>query len=199
MDSITNSIDMSLSKFQKIVKDREAWHAVVHRVTSFFFNLCIYLFDLSYGMQDLHCIMQDLSLWRVGSVVVVCRLSCSIACGIFVPLPGFEPISPTLQGRFLTTGPPRKSILLGSLTNDDTNTCIIVTLLYFLQGQTFTHITQCKPCTCTTPTHNPIRNLVVMLIHSLRFSCHGDFPDGPVVNTLPFQCMGHRFHPWLGN
>ena len=31
MDSITDSVDMSLSKFQEIVKDRKAWHAVVYR------------------------------------------------------------------------------------------------------------------------------------------------------------------------
>ena len=30
LDSITDSTDMNLSKFQEIVKDREAWHAVVH-------------------------------------------------------------------------------------------------------------------------------------------------------------------------
>ena len=33
MDSITNSVDGSLGKLQKLLKDREAWHAVVHGVT----------------------------------------------------------------------------------------------------------------------------------------------------------------------
>ena len=32
LDGITDSMDMSLSKFQKIVKDREAWHAAVHGI-----------------------------------------------------------------------------------------------------------------------------------------------------------------------
>ena len=33
LDGITDSMDMSLSKFQEIVKDRETWYTAVHGVT----------------------------------------------------------------------------------------------------------------------------------------------------------------------
>ena len=33
LDGITDSVEMSLSRLQEMVKDREAWYAVVHGVT----------------------------------------------------------------------------------------------------------------------------------------------------------------------
>ena len=33
LDGITDIMDMNLGKLQEMVRDREAWHATVHRVT----------------------------------------------------------------------------------------------------------------------------------------------------------------------
>ena len=49
-------------------------------------------------------------LQSVGSVVVAHGLRCPEACGILVPQPGIERMSPALEGRFSTTGSPGKSL-----------------------------------------------------------------------------------------
>ena len=39
VDGITDSVDMNLNRLQEIVKNREAWHAAVHRVATINHNL----------------------------------------------------------------------------------------------------------------------------------------------------------------
>ena len=60
-------------------------------------------------MQGLCFIVQDLLLRCTGSLVVVHGLSCPMARGILIPLPGIKATFPALQGGFLATGPPEKS------------------------------------------------------------------------------------------
>ena len=87
-------------------------------VTTLFYLVNIYLFVsfwLHWVLVGPHGIF---SLWHMGSalrcagfsLIEVYRLSCPIACGIWVPPTGIEPISPALQGRFLTTAPPGNSL-----------------------------------------------------------------------------------------
>ena len=62
------------------------------------------------------CITWGLQWRHVDVSVVVCRVSscglrhtCLEAHGVLVPQSGIEPVSPALQARFLTAGPPEKS------------------------------------------------------------------------------------------
>ena len=49
LDGITNAMDMSLSKFQELVMDREAWCAAVHEVTRVRHDWAT---ELNWGMCD---------------------------------------------------------------------------------------------------------------------------------------------------
>ena len=40
LDGITDSMDMSLSKLQELVRDRGGWRAAVHAVTKSWTRLC---------------------------------------------------------------------------------------------------------------------------------------------------------------
>ena len=48
-------------------------------------------------------------LGHMSLVAVLHRLVAPLACGI-IPGPGINMVSPALQGRFLTTGPPGKPL-----------------------------------------------------------------------------------------
>ena len=75
-------------------------------ITVSIFKMLIYLIYLA--ASSLSCFMPDLSLWHPASLVTVHGLNCSEPRGILVPEPGIEPMSPALQGRFLSTGLPGK-------------------------------------------------------------------------------------------
>ena len=77
-----------------------------------FISLFIYLAapGLTCSMWDLRYVTGDLLFQGAGSLVVVCGLNCSEACRILIPQLGIESASPRLQGEFLTTGPPGKSL-----------------------------------------------------------------------------------------
>ena len=80
-------------------------------------SLCCWMWGLHYitqifccGHSDSVVAVRGLSICK-ALVVVVHRLHCSVAWGILVPWPEIELASPALQGRFLTSGPPGKSLI----------------------------------------------------------------------------------------
>ena len=54
--------------------------------------------------------VQQSLFWLRWAFPVLRGLSCPEPQGILIPWPGIEPISPALEVKFLTTGPPGKSL-----------------------------------------------------------------------------------------
>ena len=78
-------------------------HPAIHSVCVYYFLIFIWLHWLSVAEPGLQ-------LWLAGSEVTARVLRCSVGCGILGHRPKIKPKSPALQSRFLTTGPPGKSL-----------------------------------------------------------------------------------------
>ena len=75
LDSITNPMDMSLTKFWKIVRDRGAWLAVVHGVAKSQTQLSDWT-TATMGTESLFCSHNILVADQVLDLHVVCSCSC---------------------------------------------------------------------------------------------------------------------------
>ena len=94
---------------------------------------------------------------HTGSTAAAHELSSFTTCVFSVPRPGIEPTFPALQGRFLTTGPPRKSLSCFFLNR---------TLFWFFHLLTIIHKSQIMSL--------GILQLEIMIITALLISYYED-------------------------
>ena len=81
LDGINDSMEMSLSKLQEMVKDREAWHAVVHGSQTVRHDLAT---EQQYGPITIFLIV--LGLFCVGLFLLLCLLPREVPLGFVVTL-----------------------------------------------------------------------------------------------------------------
>ena len=107
------------------------------------FTIFIYLFINKLGLLGWVSVAAHLSfgLLLQRTDYLPHRLSFSVACGILVPPPGMEPTSPTLHGRFLTTGPSEVPLL----TFNAQITIIRGSLVPFLVAQKVKNLPEMQP------------------------------------------------------
>ena len=86
---------------------------------SLFFFKSIWLSRVLVVALEIFIVSCGIFCWGTWILSLWCRLSncelgltCHIVYGILFPRPGIVPMSPALQVRFLTTGPPGKSLPL---------------------------------------------------------------------------------------
>ena len=63
LDSITDSMDMNLSKLREIVKDRETWHAVVHGVSKSWMQLSDWITTTLYAGTSASFSFSCICIW----------------------------------------------------------------------------------------------------------------------------------------
>ena len=105
LDGITNSMDMSLSKLQELMMDREAWCAAVHGVTKSWTQLS--------DWTELNWTVAHQVPLSMGFPKQEYRSGLSRSPPGDLPDPGIEPVSlmsPALIGRFFTTSASRKPL-----------------------------------------------------------------------------------------
>ena len=80
-----------------LLKKHFSVHLWLHWVFAVGLRLLISVASLVAEHKLFSCDVQALAAVAPGSVVVASGLSCSTACGILVPGPGIEPMSPALK------------------------------------------------------------------------------------------------------